>query len=147
MGWKWSNIPIPEAHAAGIITGLLLQYFYPLSFNWQRWIGLVLGGLLIGTGVFLAAWATKSAADLDLNAPDRLITSGPYAFSRNPMYVGWTLINLGIGLAANNLWILILLIIVIVYTHRFVVLKEEQILEDQFGEQYQIYKGEVRRYL
>jgi protein-S-isoprenylcysteine O-methyltransferase Ste14 len=63
------------------------------------------------------------------------------------MYVGWTLLNLGIALAANNLWILLSLPIVIFYTHKFVILKEEQILEEQFGEPYQEYKKGVRRYL
>lgn len=140
-------MPIPEAHIAGILAGVFLQYIYPLSINWQPWIGFVLGGLAIVGGAILAGWATLTAANLDIGAPAWILTSGPYAFSRNPMYVGWTLINLGIGLAANNLWMLLLLTAVIVYTHKFVVFKEEKILEEQFGEQYQEYKEEVRRYL
>jgi protein-S-isoprenylcysteine O-methyltransferase Ste14 len=135
MGWKWSNIPIPEAHIAGIISGIILQFIYPLNAKWQPGIGFMLGGLAIGTGALLAGWAVKS------------VTSGPYAFSRNPMYVGWTFVNLGIALAANNLWILLFLPVVFYYTHKFVILKEEQILGEKFGEHYQEYKKEVRRYL
>jgi protein-S-isoprenylcysteine O-methyltransferase Ste14 len=147
MRLKWSNVPIPEAHLAGIIAGIILQLIFPLSINWQQWIGYLLGGLVIGSGALLAGWAVITAADLDIEAPAGILTSGPYAFSRNPMYVAWTLVNLGIALVANNLWILLSLPIVILYTHKFVILNEEQILEGQFGEQYQEYKNEVRRYL
>lgn len=63
------------------------------------------------------------------------------------MYVGWTLISLGIALILNNIWIFLFLIVAVFYTHKFVILKEEHSLEDQFGEQYREYKHEVRRYL
>jgi protein-S-isoprenylcysteine O-methyltransferase Ste14 len=147
MRLKWSNVPIPEAHIAGIFAGIILQFVYPLSINWQPGIGYMLAGLAIGFGAFLAGWAVLTAADLDIESPTGILTTGPYAFSRNPMYVGWTLINLGIALAANNLWILLSLPVVIFYTHKFVILKEEQFLEEEFGEPYQDYKSDVRRYL
>ena len=63
------------------------------------------------------------------------------------MYVGWTLISLGIALILNIIWIFLFLIVAVFYTHKFVILKEENSLEDQFGEQYRKYKHEVRRYL
>jgi protein-S-isoprenylcysteine O-methyltransferase Ste14 len=144
---KWSNVPIPEAHVAGILAGIILQLVYPLSINWQPWFGYLLGGLSIALGILLAGWAVATAAELDIEAPSGIITTGPYAFSRNPMYVGWTLVNLGIALVSNNLWILLSLLVVIFYTHGFVILKEEQILQEQFGEQYLEYKKAVRRYI
>ena len=147
MRLKWSNVPVPEAYIAGIIAGIILQLIYPLSINWQQWIGFLLGGLAIGSGALLAGWAVMTAADLDIETPAGILTTGPYAFSRNPMYVGWTLINLGIALVANNLWILLSLPVVIFYTHKFVILKEEQFLEEQFGDQYRLYKNAVRRYV
>ena len=147
MRLKWSNVPIPEAHIAGIIAGIILQFIYPLSVDWPPGIGYMLAGLAIGFGAFLAGWAVMTAADLDIESPTGILTTGPYAFSRNPMCVGWTLINLGIALAANNLWILLSLPVVIFYTHKFVILKEEQFLEEEFGEPYQDYKSDVRRYL
>jgi protein-S-isoprenylcysteine O-methyltransferase Ste14 len=147
MRLKWSNVPIPEAHIAGIFAGIILQFVYPLSINWQQWIGYLLGGLAIITGALLAGWAVITAADLEIETPAGILTTGPYTFSRNPMYVGWTLVSLGIALVANNLWMLLSLPIVILYTHKFVILKEEQFLEEEFGEPYQDYKSDVRRYL
>ena len=147
MRLNWSNVPIPEAHIAGILAGIILQFVYPLSINWQQWIGYFLGGLAFGSGVLLAGWAVMTSADLDIESPTGIITTGPFAFSRNPMYVGWTLVNLGIALVANNMWILLSLPVVIFYTHKFVILNEEQILEERFGEPYQEYRNAVRRYL
>jgi protein-S-isoprenylcysteine O-methyltransferase Ste14 len=63
------------------------------------------------------------------------------------MYVAWTILYLGIAFVANNLWMFILLPIVLIYTHRFVIQKEERELLANFGDEYQHYLDEVPRYL
>ncbi len=80
-------------------------------------------------------------------SPDRLITSGPYAFSRNPMYVGWTLIFLGLIFILNTLWSFGLLIVVLIFTHLFVIQREEANLQKSFGAEYERYRERVRRYI
>ncbi len=55
------------------------------------------------------------------------------------MYVGWTLIILGISLIADNIWILLFLIMVVLYTSIDVILKEEHYLEEHFSDQYRKY--------
>ncbi len=147
MRLKWSNIPIPEAHITGLIAGFLINFLYPLGVNFPQGLRHILGWPAIGIGVFLAGWAVITVADMDVASPTGIITNGPYAFSRNPMYVGWTMISLGIALILNNIWIFLFLIVTVFYTHKFVILKEEHSLEGQFGEQYQKYKQDVRRYL
>jgi protein-S-isoprenylcysteine O-methyltransferase Ste14 len=81
-----------------------------------------------------------------LERPDQLVVGGPYAFSRNPMYVAPTLVYVGIALAANAAWPPLLLPAVLPVTH-VVVVREERCLEPQFGPAYRRHKTSVRRYL
>jgi protein-S-isoprenylcysteine O-methyltransferase Ste14 len=145
-GWRWGNIPIPEAHLAGLGTGILLQVVTPWSLPWPAWIGHGCGWPLILAGVWLGAWAVRAAAGVDLERPDQLVDSGPYARSRNPMYLAWTAGYVGIALVAGTAWPLLLLPVVLVLTHA-AVMREERSLERSFGAAYRNYKGSVRRYL
>jgi protein-S-isoprenylcysteine O-methyltransferase Ste14 len=82
--------------------------------------------------------AERVAAVVDLERPDQLVDSGPYAFSRNPMYLAWTLGYVGVALVAGTAWPLLLLPAVLGVTH-VVVKSEERSLERQFGAAYQSY--------
>jgi protein-S-isoprenylcysteine O-methyltransferase Ste14 len=62
------------------------------------------------------------------------------------MYVGWTMVYLGVALMAGSRWLLTLLPAVLAYTHR-TVLREERSLETRFGRDYRQYRERVRRYL
>ncbi|WP_180967363.1 methyltransferase family protein [Zhihengliuella halotolerans] len=101
---------------------------------------------MIGAGVALAARATKVSAPTDMAEPDRLVSTGPYAISRNPMYVAWTLIYVGLGLARKNVWTLALLPAVLVTTH-LTIKREERRLREKFGPRYLAYAEKVRRYI
>jgi protein-S-isoprenylcysteine O-methyltransferase Ste14 len=101
---------------------------------------------LIAIGVGLSVWSVVQAGDTEIKAPIKLLTGGPYSLSRNPMYVAWMLMYLGVGLSANSFWIPALLPLVATFTHFMDVRKEERFLEKQFGNEYLQYKGEVRRY-
>ena len=101
---------------------------------------------LILAGVWLGARAVRAAAGVDLERPDQLVDSGPYARSRNPMYLAWTAGYVGIALVAGTAWPLLLLPVVLVLTHA-AVMREERSLERSFGAAYRNYKGSVRRYL
>jgi protein-S-isoprenylcysteine O-methyltransferase Ste14 len=147
MRLKWSNIPIPEAHIIGLITGIILNSLYPHGVNISPILRQLIGWPAIALGIFVAGWAVITVADMDVAAPTGIITTGPYAFSRNPMYVGWTFISLGISLITNNIWILFFLVLAVLYNHKYVVLKEEHYMEEHFGDQYRKYRNEVRRYL
>jgi protein-S-isoprenylcysteine O-methyltransferase Ste14 len=146
LAWRWRNIPIPQAHLAGLGTGTLLQVVTRWSLPWPAWISHGCGWLLILAGLWLGAWAVRAAASVDLERPNQLVQSGPYAFSRNPMYVAWTLGYVGAALVAGTAWPLLLLPVVLVVTH-VVVLREERSLERRLGAAYRTYKTSVRRYL
>jgi protein-S-isoprenylcysteine O-methyltransferase Ste14 len=144
--WRWANIPIPQAHLVGLGTGILLEVVTPWSLPWPAWIGHGGGWPLILAGLWLGAWAVRTAAGVNLERPNQLVDSGPYALSRNPMYVAWTLGYVGVALVAGTAWPLLLLPVVLVVT-QVVVLREERSLERRFGEAYRSYKASARRYL
>jgi protein-S-isoprenylcysteine O-methyltransferase Ste14 len=144
--WRWGNIPLPEAHLVGLGAGILLQVLAPWRLPWPAWIGHACGWPLILAGLWLAAWAVRAAADVDLERPNQLVHRGPYTFSRNPMYLASTLVYVGIALVANAAWPLLLLPVVLLVTH-VVILREERSLQRRFGAGYRSYTTSVRRYL
>jgi protein-S-isoprenylcysteine O-methyltransferase Ste14 len=147
MKWKWANVPIPAQHVVGLILGAILQFLLQHQLFAASWIGLATGFPLVLIGVGLWVWSTLKVGEMEIMRPTDLITSGPFSLSRNPMYVGWTIMYLGIGLTANSVWILVLLPLVAALTHFVDVLKEERFLEKEFGDEYAQYKERVRRYL
>jgi protein-S-isoprenylcysteine O-methyltransferase Ste14 len=75
------------------------------------------------------------------------VCTGPYRYTRNPDYIGQTLLYSGIALLANSWWPLILLPLVLVMIHRGVVRREERYLEAKFGQEYRDYLTRVPRWL
>src|SRR5688572_16335557 len=106
--FKWSNIPIPESHVITLVVGIALHVWRPLEF-WPAVLERqVSGWTLLMIGILLALWGVVTFKDMDFEKPTAIITTGPYAFSRNPMYVAWTLIYLAFVLLVNTWWLIIL---------------------------------------
>jgi protein-S-isoprenylcysteine O-methyltransferase Ste14 len=124
MRWRWSNVPIPEAHLVALVAGVALHLFAPLRLVSVSWLGHVLGWPLIVTGLLVAGWAVWKIGDTDIGLPTKVTFAGPYAFSRNPMCVARTLMSLGLSLAANTVWPILFLLGALVYTHLVVALRE-----------------------
>lgn len=144
---KWNNIPIPEGHVITLVAGIALDWWRPLEF-WQAvWQRQAFGWILLLPGILLALWAATAFKQMDFEKPTAIITSGPYAFSRNPMYVAWTLIYLAITLLVNTWWLIILLPVSLLIMHFYDVRSEERLLEQKFGDDYRHYRARVRRYL
>ena len=93
--------------------------------SWLRMAGLCLAG----GGLAWATWAAWVSGDTLLADPDRPIRGGPYAVGRNPMYVGWTLLHLGVGLVARSPWVLAAWPMSFALVHRSVLHEERLILE------------------
>lgn len=145
--WRWSNIPIPEIYIVLLAVGIALHLFLPLRMFSVTWIGHGAGWPVLLAGLLFAAWAVYTAAHMDIAKPTTVIISGPYRFSRNPMYLGWTLVSLGIGLIVNSGWVVMFLPGALLFLHLVTIPHEERSLERRFGQGYLSYKGRVRRWL
>jgi protein-S-isoprenylcysteine O-methyltransferase Ste14 len=143
--WRWKNIPLPEPHLAGILASGMLHLTRPWRLPGSQRLYSGAGWILLGTGVAISASAVRAASGNDVEQPSTLISSGPYAISRNPMYVGWTLLYLGSALITRNVWMVASIPIVGEIIHRDV-LREEHTLEQAFGEEYLRYRKLIRRY-
>jgi protein-S-isoprenylcysteine O-methyltransferase Ste14 len=143
---RWSNIPVPEGHLIPLTLGILLQVLFPHQLWHARWLSFSLGVPMLLTGILLAGWSVYTVREIDIEAPEHVISTGPFAISRNPMYLAWSLIYLASVLLANSIWLLMPFPLVLIYTHIFVILPEEKRLANRFGTEYLEYQSRVRRY-
>jgi len=112
----------------------------------------VVGWVLLAVGFWMFGWGlstlvrqrTTFLPDRDAN---RLVITGPYQHSRNPMYVGMTSTYAGVGLLANSGWALLLLPFVLIFVSARVIGREERYLRRRFGDDYAEYSHRVRRWL
>ncbi len=76
-----------------------------------------------------------------------IVRTGPYRFSRNPIYLAFSVLQVGIAIWVNSLWLLATLAGALALIHYVVIPREEQYLERRFGAEYLDYKASVRRWL
>lgn len=92
----------------------------------------------------------KAGTTVDPRAPEQstnLVVGGVYRYSRNPMYLGFFLVLCAWGLHLGSVISLLVLPVFIVYMNRFQIVPEERFMHDQFGELYDKYRSEVRRWI
>lgn len=145
------RIPPPAFYLTALVIGIALNYLWPLSFfagssNYVVGALFVIVSLAMMPPILMRFRRAGTTFDVR-KAASRLITDGPYRFSRNPAYLALTLVYLGIGILLDNGWVLVLVLPVFVLMHRGIVPSEERHLEAKFGEQYLRYKAAVRRWL
>lgn len=144
-------VPPPLTFLGGLILGLLLGYFFPVSFV-PTLVGLLVGVPSIVLGIVVAVSAlrtlSKNETSPDPSEPTtKLVWEGVYRFTRNPVYLAFALIYLGLALAFSSLWAVGLLVPVLLVIDRNQIAREEKYLERRFGEEYSRYKAEVRRWI
>ncbi len=147
------RFPPPLVFLICILLGVAFRYVVvPAPVPVARAVSAISGGLLLLAGLGLIASARIQFKRTGQNpAPwkpsPELIFEGPYRFTRNPMYSGVTLFEIGLGLALNNLWISLFAVPALVTVHLLAVRPEERYLSEKFGESYNAYRTRVRRYL
>lgn len=147
----YDNLPLPAPVVVAMVLDRLLARVRPLPLPGPRSLHRLAGAGLVCAGVGLNAWALaerrrRSAGAFALEHPEELVTSGPYALSRHPMYVGWWLIQLGAGTLSGSSWVFMTLPPQLLVEHRFI-LAEETTLAGLFPQSYPGYVGRVPRYV
>ncbi len=145
------HVPPPLLYLVMLALGWVLSAMFPTpsligGLSWIIGALLAAGGLAIGALAFAAM--RRASESPNPTVPTRsLVVSGPYRFTRNPLYVAMTLVYAGIAVAINSIWALALLVVVLILMDRTVIASEERYLHAQFGDAYAQYRARVRRWL
>ncbi len=150
----WTRIPPPLLFVLPLVLGLLLHGRFPLVHASEpfssvlRWLGIALIGVGAAYTLSSAALFARSRTTI---VPHRrssaLVSWGAYRWTRNPMYVGLTLIYVGVSALSAAVWPLLFLPLPVLVVDRRVIPMEERQMEEAFGPTYAEYKARVRRWL
>jgi len=141
----------PFIYLGAIVLGLLLHLAWP-----ARLVSRAMGGPLAGTALLIAValffWAVRTLRSAGTPVPGNLPTTtivrtGPYRYSRNPIYLAFSLLQLGIALWVNSLWLVVTLVPAVALMSFVVIPREERYLQSRFPSDYLPYKASVRRWL
>jgi protein-S-isoprenylcysteine O-methyltransferase Ste14 len=142
----------PLAWALAVLAGLVLDWLAPLPFLPEDWPAGLLGAVVFVLALAVAIWAidtmTRAGTNVPTNRPTTaIVESGPYRFTRNPIYLGMFGGLIGLGIAFDNPWLLLLMALFALVIRYGVVAREEVYLERMFGDAYRGYRRRVRRWL
>lgn len=141
----------PLVYVTSLVAGALIQLVKPLLFL-SRTLAVPLGSSLVVVAIVLFSYSVAKFRAAGTPVPARkattaIVRTGPYGFSRNPIYLAFSLLQLGIAIWVNSVWLLATLVAAIALIHYVVIPREEQYLERRFGAEYLDYKSSVRRWL
>ena len=142
----------PIAWALAVLAGLALQWVAPLPFMPAEAPAGWLGGMVFVLALALVAWAiatiTRAGSNVPTNMPSTtIVQTGPYRFTRNPIYLGMFLGLVGLAIGFDSLWLFGTLAPFALVIRYGVVAREEAYLERKFGDAYRHYRARVRRWL
>jgi len=163
---KKQTIPnVPETDSAGVkvmapsiflcclLSGICLEFMFmwpPMPNYWL--ILLIIGIIITSAGASFMMWGHGRFQSLGVNVPSnmpasQLVTDGAHKYSRNPMYVGFISILLGLGIAAGSVWMIASALPMALYLSLYVIPREEAYLVRAFGDKYSTYRKSVRRWI
>ncbi len=140
----------PIVFLSSILVGVVLDRFWPLHFMSPS--ARVVGPLVSACAVvlFLLSYREFRGAGTPVQGSKRttvIVRTGPYRFSRNPIYLAFILFEVGLLVWLNNGWLLVTLVPAAGVIAMVVIPREESFLERNFHEAYVSYKAAVRRWL
>ena len=148
------HLPPPLILLTGFLAGVGIDSAFPIPVHASHPGGLwsIMRWTLIGLGSAFSFWGfitfvRARTGVLPNQAVTGVVTHGPYYFSRNPMYTGLSLAYIGFTVWLNSLWPLVMLPLSLWVLWKAVIQREEIYLATAFGEEYESYKKQVRRWL
>src|SRR5262245_60324853 len=141
----------PFIYLTSLVLGAVIHLAMPLSFL-PGALAVPLGMPLVAVAIALFSYSVAKFRAAGTPVPARkattvIVRTGPYRFSRNPIYLAFSVFQLGIAIRVNSLWLLATLVGAVALIHYVVVRREEQYLARRFGAEYLDYKASVRRWL
>ena len=147
--------PPPFLYVAAFLTGLALERWgwrMRLASDELRPVLVVAGWAAVAGGLAFGGWGLLTffrarTAVIPTRPASRLVTSGPYRFSRNPMYIGLGTLYLGLAVLFDVAWPIVLFPFAVASLYVLVIRREERYLVRAFGDRYAAYARRVRRWL
>jgi len=141
----------PLVYLAAIALGLVVHFFWAVPLV-PRFLSTPIGLIVVlaAVALFVSAVRTFRAAGTPIpgNRPTTIIVrAGPYRFTRNPIYLAFSLFQLGLSVWINSLAMLLALVPAVLLMALVVIPREERYLEARFASEYLPYKASVRRWL
>ena len=148
-GWAIAEV----VFGVPFLIGIALQFVFPFSFpqGILRQVLVPAGIALMGTGIGLIVLSRRElrhyGQPTDPGHPtSKIVKTGVYSLSRNPIYLGTVILLFGIALTTKLSWILATLLVSVIICHYVLILPEEKYLAAKFGKEYIDYTETVRRW-
>lgn len=147
------HVPVPWVFVLAYLVGVIPELGRPsLIPPGAQKVWMLIGAALFSIGAIIAGWALvifrrARTTTVPGESSTRLVTWGPYRFTRNPMYVGLTFAYIGEAGLTRQVWPLATLPLVLAYVHWTVIPLEESKLKEVFAEEYEQWKARARRWV
>lgn len=149
LNFPWPPILFGTAIAAALLLDRFVGILPKAGSGLAFWIA---GGLLAAAAVALDFWALKTlwashTTAMPHRCASRLVTDGPFRYSRNPIYLGYTLMTIAFGLLTGNAWFFVTAIAAAAVTNIIAIRCEEMHLLARFGVDFERYCKRTRRWI
>jgi protein-S-isoprenylcysteine O-methyltransferase Ste14 len=147
------HVPVPWVFVLAYLVGVAIERVRHTTISPRAaQVSSIVGDVLFVVGVVIAGWGLvlfrkAKTTTVPGKSSAKLVTSGPYRFTRNPMYVGLIFAYLGEAALLKQIWPVVVLPFTIAYLHWIVIPVEEGKLIEAFHDEYEEYRARVRRWL